>query len=393
MKSFLLFPTLFTFILAANGQQPKPSPTLKVELEEVAAFPDRQLTGVAAADGGRVFVNFPYWSEEHRISVVEIQADGKERPYPSAAWNRKEGPPQKRFVCVQSVVADDAGMLWILDPAAPFMKEVVKGGPKLLQVDLKTDKVVRVYSFDDDVAPPRSYLNDVRVDTAKNHAFITDSGLGALLTLDLKTGKARRLLVNHASTKAEKGIELLVDGIAVKDPETGDTPAIHADGIALDRIGGWLYYHALTGKTLYRISTDDLLDESLSEEALGEKVVNVALTPVPDGMLETGNGSLYLTALETNSILHFDPKSREVAALIEDPRLQWPDTLALSKEGYLYITASQIHRTPKFNKGENKQQGPFTLYRMKLNPPTEPLPETSPADIPPVLPSGGAALE
>jgi hypothetical protein len=103
-------------------------------------------------------------------------------------------------VCVQSVVVDDQDALWVLDPASPKTEAVVKGGPKLVKIDLAT-RVTQSVIFDEDVAPERSYLNDVRLDTKTGHAFITESGTGAIIVVDLKSGKARRLLASDPSTK------------------------------------------------------------------------------------------------------------------------------------------------------------------------------------------------
>jgi hypothetical protein len=57
--------------------------------------------------------------------------------------------------------------------------------------------------LDENVGPKRSYLNDVRLDTKTGHAFITASGTGMLIVVDLKSGKARRQLANNPSTKHE----------------------------------------------------------------------------------------------------------------------------------------------------------------------------------------------
>jgi hypothetical protein len=109
--------------------------------EEVARFPNQQVTGVGVSlKSGRIFVNFPYWLDPHSLSVAEI-VNGQPRAFPDEEWN-KPGPPGSHFVCVQSVVVDDQDNLWILDPAAPKMQEIVKGGPKLVKVDLSTNKVV-----------------------------------------------------------------------------------------------------------------------------------------------------------------------------------------------------------------------------------------------------------
>jgi Major royal jelly protein len=153
------------------------------QLEEVASFPTQQVTGVAVSKTGRIFVNFPRWSDEHGISVAEI-VNGQPRPFPNEIWN-SDGSPATHFVCVQSVYVDGDDFLWILDPVSPKMQGVVKDGPKLVKVDLTTNKSVSIIPLAD-VSPAKSYLNDVRVDTAAKVAFITDSGVAALVVVDLR---------------------------------------------------------------------------------------------------------------------------------------------------------------------------------------------------------------
>jgi sugar lactone lactonase YvrE len=150
------------------------------------------------------------------------------------------------------------------------------------------------------------------------------------------------------------------------DPKTNTAPAFHADGIAFDKDDGWVYYHALTGTTMYRIRTEHLRDELLTATQLGQKVEKLATTPKPDGMLEGRGGEVYLAAFEKNAIMRFDSSSGKTTTVIEDNRLQWPDTLAWGPDGKLYVTTSQIHRMPKYHAGQNKQQGPFMVYRLKV---------------------------
>ena len=58
------------------------------ELKEVENFLDQQATGVGVSTkSGRVFVNFPYWSDGHSISVAEI-VNGQSKPFPNEEWNR-----------------------------------------------------------------------------------------------------------------------------------------------------------------------------------------------------------------------------------------------------------------------------------------------------------------
>jgi sugar lactone lactonase YvrE len=331
------------------------------ELQDAASFPHQQVTGVAVSKSGRIFVNFPHWSDDHTISVAEV-VDGKPNPFPNEEWN-KPGAAESHFVCVQSVYVDAEDNLWILDPAAPKMQEIVKSGPKLLKVDLKTNQIAQKIPFGEDVAPKKSYLNDVRVDTKTAVAFITDSGLGAIVVLDLKTGKARRLLADHKSTKAEPKTKLAIDERELVDQKKSP-PQINSDGIALDSQNDYLYFHALTGHTLYRIKTIYLKDADLSRDDIEPKVENVIQTPAPDGMLEGPDGSIYLTDIEHNAIVRFDPITNKIDQVIADKRLSWPDTMSWGPGGTIYVTASQIQNMPRFNNGKDAHVDPYKLFRL-----------------------------
>jgi sugar lactone lactonase YvrE len=349
--------------LVAAGFLALSVPMRAAQLEEVASFANQQVTGVGVSTkSGRVFVSFPDWSDDHSISVAEI-VNGQSQPFPNAEWN-KPGVSGTHFVCVQSVVVDNQEALWILDPAAPKMKEIVKGGPKLVKIDLSTNRVVQNIPFGEDVAPPKSYLNDVRIDTAEGKAFITDSAKGAIIVVDLKTGHARRLLDGHKSTQPEPNVKLTVDGKQLIDQQKKSPPQIASDGIALDVKNGYLYYHALTAHTLYRIKTAYLTDENLSKRDLEWKVETVAQTPAPDGMLEAANGGVYLTDLEQGAIVRWNVASGKVEPVIADKRLLWPDTMSWGPNGELYVTASQIENMPRFNGGKSTRTEPYKLWKV-----------------------------
>ncbi|MBY5340430.1 hypothetical protein E0H35_30525 [Rhizobium leguminosarum bv. viciae] len=332
----------------------------------IIARTPKQLAGVTVSASGRLFVNFPRWIDEPHPSVAEIAADGSLLPYPNQAINHWDGTPGQQakghFVCVQSVVADAENRLWILDPASPLFQGVVPGGAKLLKVNLATDAIEQVYHFDDTAAPPQSYLNDVRL--AHGSAFISDSGLGAIVTVNLTTGKVRRLLADHPSTKAEPGVEPVIEGRPWKF-DNGTTPQVHSDGIAIDPKLEHLYYKALTGRTLYRVPIAVLLDEDLSARDLADRVEHVAQTGPTDGLEFDSAGNLYVTALEENAIKILRPDGRyETFATARE--FLWPDTITVSGDGHLVFSATQFHRMPAFNGGVDKRKPPYNVFRLKL---------------------------
>lgn len=332
---------------------------------DVVARVPKQIAGVTISKTGRIFVNFPRWIDEPIPSVAEVAEDGSLTPYPNEAVNEWDKTPGEsaggHFVCVQSVVVDEDA-LWILDPASPMFEGVVPGGPKLLKVNLATNEIERSYHFDEENAPVRSYLNDVRF--ARGSAFISDSGLGAIVILDLASGTARRLLEDHPSTKAEPNVEPVIGGRPWKFADN-TTPQVHTDAIAIDPAREYVYYKALVGRTLYRVPITALLDESLSPEALGDLVETVAALEPTDGIEFDARGDLYFTSLEWNAIKKLRPDGRiEVVARAAD--FLWPDTITISSGGDLLFTASQFHLMPAFNGNEDKRTAPYKVFRLKL---------------------------
>lgn len=156
---------------------------------------DKQWTGVAVSKENRVFVNYPTWNDyPEKYRVAEL-IEGKPVAYPNEAVNQE-------FVCVQSVVVDDQNHLWILDSAKLKDHDVAPTGARLYEVDLSTNELRRVYVFPKNVALPQSYLNDVRIDTQRHIAYLTDSAIGGIVLMDLSTGEAWRALTGIPEVKA-----------------------------------------------------------------------------------------------------------------------------------------------------------------------------------------------
>ena len=318
----------------------------EAKLALVAEF-QHQVTGVAVSETGRIFVNFPRWTEDTGVSVAELTDGGALRPYPDERWNswrnakKNELPPEDRWVCVQSVVADGRGALWVLDPAAPATEQLVQGGAKLVRIDLASDQVSRVYAFGPDVAPQGSYLNDIRFHPDGRRAFMTDSGArGALIVLDLNSGEARRVLDGHAKTQPDPKVVVKTDGQELRRPD-GRGAEFSADGIEVSPDGAYVYWQPLTGRTQYRIATDALCDASLDEDVVAERIETVAEMGVSDGFWMTAEGRLHISAVEENAVKVLESDGT-VRTIVQDERLRWPDSFAQGPDGTLYVTSSHI---------------------------------------------------
>ncbi|MDE1170826.1 MAG: L-dopachrome tautomerase-related protein [Verrucomicrobium sp.] len=337
-------------------------------LEVAAQFPDRQVTGVTVSRTGRLFVSFPHWEEFKHLSVAEVLPGGVLKPFP-LEWDQ-DGPGSaaagvpstNAFFCVQSVVCDDQDMLWILDTGSPGLAGVVPGQAKLVGVDLATGRAKKVIVFSGEAAPPKSYINDVRIDTARKVAYLSDSGLGGVLVVDLEKGGARRVLQDHPSTQPEEGFALQVNGKVLRGPD-GKSPRIASDGIELSADKAMLYYHALTGRTLYSVPTAALRDPALKPAELAAQVRAVADTGPVDGLGLGKDGRIYLSCLEDGVIRSVVP-GEAVQEVCRDPRFLWPDTFATGPDGSLYFTCSQVENMPRFNGGKSARTAPYAVFRL-----------------------------
>jgi sugar lactone lactonase YvrE len=337
------------------------------EPELIASFNGAMPTGVTISRKSRIFVNFPRWGDDVQHTVAEVK-NGKEVAYP---------PGQRDpFVGVQSVVIDPADRLWVLDTGTVNMGPVQDGAAKLVCFDLTTDTAIKTITFPSDVALPTSYLNDVRFDLSKGaggFAYITDSsanGPNGIVVVDLQSGHAWRKLNDDPSTKATKGFAPTVEGRAFMErqqPGQAKPMTMGSDGIALSADGRRLYYTPLISHELYSVSTDALRNESMPDSEVAKTIEKLGPREfASDGLEMDAVNNLYLTDYEHDAIQR---RSADGAytIIVRDPRIIWPDTMAMGHDGYLYFTANQLDRQKRFNEGKDLRQKPYALFRVRID--------------------------
>lgn len=341
-----------------TGSNGRVVPSLNLPLTQVATSAV-QWTGVALARDGRLFATFPRMETDTIPYSLAVVNGNQATPFPNVSWNTWDPsmPPQTHFVSVQGLYADANNFLWVLDAASPRMRGVVRGGAKLLKFDPGTGQLAQRVDFDETVATPTSYLNDVRVDAQRNFAYITDSNKGAIVVVNLATGRSRRLLDGDASTKSER-LTVIIDGYTWRN-QSGALPSVDVDGLALTPAGDYLYYHATTAHSLYRIGTQFLQDEALSAAQVSSHVEFLGNTDPTDGMIYDAKGYLYLTGLTQDAVTRFDLAGQfEIVA--QNNQLKWPDSFAIGPDSALYVTTSQLH-IPRKQRTE-----PYRIFKIKL---------------------------
>ena len=410
--------------------QKAPTDRIVGNLETVATFSGPMPTGVTVSHTGRIFVNFPRWGDDVPFTVAEI-VNGKAVAYPNAQvndWPGRSKPnpnafedrtaDQTHFVSVQSVVVDPDNRLWALDTGAPLLKNIVPDGPKIVCIDLATNKIVKTILLPPESAGTNSYMNDIRFDLSVGNqgpqdpqtavgsrpapnpdappadamhptaqrspgqtsadsihgtAYITDSssqGPNAIVVVDLATGKSFRRLNQHSSVLSEDQFLMFAEGQPVYQTLPGYPPqAVNfaADGIAISADGKTLYYCPINSTRLYAVSTEALRDRSKSDAQVAATVHVVTGKMPSDGLESDSEGRIYMTDPVTDSIHRWNPQTGLTETLAHDPRLLWPDTMSMAEDGYLYVTANQLNRQPTMHNGEDLRVKPYQLFRIKVN--------------------------
>ncbi len=318
--------------------------------------------GVTRSKDGRVFSPFQRQSKDTGIELGEWK-DGKAVPYPDAGWNAwKSGDdPAKAFVAVNAIRIGPDGDLWVVDKGAPGMGAApLPGGPKLVQIDLATNTVRKVYPLQA-ATTDKSFIDDFRFNG--RHVYLTDAGQPGLLVLDLDTGGLRRALDGHWSTIAQR--PLTGQGRVLRD-DKDKLLFIHADQLEVSPDGKTFYYQACTGP-LYSIETRYLDDASVSDAERAKHVKLHAATVATGGTAIDASGTIYASDTDGLRILKIAPDGA-MSTLVQDPRLVWVDAMWIDEDGGLWIPAAQMNRTPAMNGGEaSAVKFPTTIYRMQID--------------------------
>ncbi len=350
--AFALAAALLSSAALSAGAAPDPLAAV-LQLDSVA-------NGYASSDAQRVFLPLSHIDGSAGPQVVEWKK-GKPVPFPDERWNGwKPGDDAAQgFVRVNALRVGPRGSLWIVDVGAPGLgKAPVPGGPKLIKIDLASDRVARVYPLEA-ATNPKSFVDDVRFHGGL--AYVTDAGSPGVIVVDLATGATRRVLDGDPTMTAQRPIT--ADSHVLRGPD-GKPVKIHADQLEVSPDGKFFYYQPASGP-MSRIATRYLDDPALPNAQLAKHITTFAKTPSTGGTAIDANGTIYCSDVDKHRVLAIDPDGN-TRVLVEDPRLLWVDAMWIDAAGFLYMPAAQLDRMAPFNGGVSKVQWPVRVYRMRI---------------------------
>ncbi|CAG9255874.1 Gluconolactonase [Paraburkholderia unamae] len=343
--------------------------------EVVAAFSGPGPSGIAVTPSGRIFVGFPRHADNHREATLAELRGGALIAYPSAALSLPSDlPPARRLISIHGMTTDRRGRLWAIDDGKLAGQPIAPGAAKVVGIDPASDRVIASIVLTPPVMRPDSHMNDLRVDLthgAQGTAYVADSSFGhtgALVVVDIASGRQRRVLAGHPSTQPEAGFRVVLEGRPLSYDASHPTfPVGGADSITLSADSTRLYYSPLTSRRLYSIATDVLADFGANDAQLAASVVDHGEKVMTDGLATDAADRIYMTAGEHDAIMRRLPDGR-MEVVVRDPRIVWPDGI-FATDHHVYCTLGQWNRLPGFNDGHDLREPPYLLIRAPIDEP------------------------
>jgi sugar lactone lactonase YvrE len=340
-----------------NTTLPEMPVTDEIELEVVAELPIRPSAVVKTPDGRVIWTE--HFGAPNPNRVHELLPDGTFRDYPAGVQYESH-----------ALRIDSQGVLWMLD----------MGGngrlPKLIGWDTTTETLVKEIEIRSPAYEPNSSMQDFVIDESRNQVIIADTAGGsepwqfnpALVVVDLNTGESRRLLAGHPSVQAE-AIDAIIEGeplMITTNRETGEQIPSRwgVNGIAIDPTYEWVYYSPMSSTSVYRISTRDLTDISLSAEELGNRVERYGNKNIGDGLMVDTAGNVYNTDLQYNAIGVTDAEGEYRLIRKDDELLNFTEGFEPAADGYVYVATNQAHKSIFFQPVDGGVP-PYYLLRFK----------------------------
>ena len=349
------------------GCAPSISPPGGQSIETVAALPEKPGDPAVTPDGRVFFTMHPLNRPTYKLMEAR---NGVGVPFPDPQTS------QTAFDNPLGIHAARDGTLWILDMgsyAGPAAWPATRP-PRLIGWDLGANRPARILPLPPAVLRDNSWPQDFALDDAHQVAFIADSmrrnitrdDPPALIILDLRTGAARRVLDGIPSFQPDPlPAATLKSGLLLARGTDGGEHTVEfgLDPITIDAANTWLYWGPGSGFGLYRARTADLENPALSSAELARRVERYADKAASDGITIDDAGNVYVTDIIRGAIGVSSPDGYKVLA--QDPRMIWPDGLAMGPGGWVYVTLSQFGRMPLVNDGQDKGTPPYLVMRVR----------------------------
>lgn len=322
-------------------------------LEVVAELPIRP-GNVAPAPHDRLFATVHPLGAPAAAQLIEITDRTHYKPWPNTALQRGTATASDAQIDTPlGIAVDGKNRLWITDMGLNL------GKTRLWAFDIDSGRELYRIELPQAIAPKGSFVQDLAVDDKAGWVYLADIANPGLIAVEIATGKARRFS-GHPSLQAEPAAAMVIGGKPIQFQ--GKPASVAVNPLSLSTDNATLFFGAMNGTSWYSLPTK-LLRDGANDEQVGEAIKRVGPKPVSDGAATDANGRHFFTNVNEGGIDVLNPDGT-LHALARDAHLDWPDSVHLSGNGWLYVSVNQLYKTPAFTGGEDTGKPPYHVIRI-----------------------------
>ncbi len=323
------------------------------ELRTVAVLPIRP-GNTAATPDGRVFSTIHPMDGDHDVQLIEVTGPHSYRAWPSTRFQTLNGNYSDATIdSPLGIALDGAGGLWITDMGNHLGKTRIWG------FDIDSGRLLRKITLSEEIAPKGSFIQDLVVDPERGYIYLADIANPSLLAVNIASGEAHRF-DGYEAMKAQSDAEMVIDGEPI---QFGGAPAsVGVNPITLSEDGSTVYFGAMNGLDWYSVPSK-LLRDGAARADIAAAIERVGPKPVSDGADTGPDGTHYFTNLNDNGV-DVMVEGKALVPLVRDERLDWPDSVRLGADGWLYVAVNQLHKAPPFTGGDDEGEPPYYIYKV-----------------------------
>ncbi|XP_050424662.1 uncharacterized protein LOC126835860 [Adelges cooleyi] len=335
----------------------------------------------------KLFITVPRWKSgvASTLNYVSLgSSDAQNRspkliPYPKYEQNRLAFNSTERIVSVFRINVDQCDRLWLVDTGLDDIWGEANQvqTPKLMIYDLKTDKLIRQYTFKADDMKPDSFFANVLADTTNKtcgdaYAYIPDLGAYGLVVYSFATNTSWRVKHHYFH------FDPLAGNYHVGGMNFQWTDGIFGVALSPVRDNGFrtLYFHPLSSTREFSVSTRILQNASIASDSyyeykvLGSRGPN---TQASGSSLDEATGTLFYTQVNKdgigcwNSYRCADEYSADTNVLVasDSTTMEFPNDLKVDKTGTLWVLSDKL---PRFLfKGLDPNEINYRIFNAPVN--------------------------
>ena len=332
----------------AKAEKDKPIGTL-----EIVAEMDINPGNVAVSKEGRVFSTI-HPMRPNTTKLVEITSKTTYVPFPSEKLQPKTASASDDiFDTPQGLIFDNQNRLWVLDAGFSI------GRTRLYAFDIDSKKELMRFNIPKELAPSNSFVQDLAVDDKNGFVYLACVTNPGIIVVDINKNEFRKII--DLPTMQSEDADMVIDGKV--QYLNGEPARIALDPITISADKETLYYGAMNGTKWYQLPTKNIRNGA-TDAVIIKQISVLADKPFSDGADTDEHGNHYFTNIQNYSI-DILSKDGKLSVLKKDPLLDWPDSVRIQGD-WLYIAASQVHKTPAFANGKELSDGLFRILKLKF---------------------------